>query len=80
MKRFYAKKLTKNYCIEFDFFRSFISLSWFPILNYTIDLRLKGDHKGFYWSFYLLGFKIFELNIYNKNHEEYRVYDPVLDY
>ena len=80
MRRFFVYYITKNYCIELDFFKSFISLGWFAILNYTMDIRLKGSHKGFYWSFYLLGFKIFEINIYNKNHDQDRVYHPIIDY
>jgi len=32
-------------------------------------------------SFYFIGFKIFELNIYNKHHDEpYFHHDPILDY
>ena len=75
------KQITKNFFIELDFFKSFISLSWFPIINHSLDLRLKGDHKGLYWSFYLIGFKIFEINLYDKNHDSDNVkYDPILDY
>lgn len=79
MRRFYVKKITKNTYIEIDFLKSFASLNWFPILNHSLDVKLKGDHKGFYWSFYLIGFKIFEINIYDKRHETIH-YNPVLDY
>jgi len=80
MRRFFVFKITKNYIIELDFLKSFMSLNWFPMINYTMDAKFKGSHKGFYWTFYLLGFKIFEINIYNRNHEEDRVYDPIIDY
>jgi len=80
MRRFYVKKITKNLCLEIDLFKSFLSLSWLPILNHSLDLKLKGDHKGLYWSFYFVGFKIFEINIYDKRHEITAKYDPVLDY
>lgn len=81
MRRFLVKQLTNNFFIELDFFRSFYSLNWFPIFNHSLDLRLKGSHKGLYWSMYLLGFKIFEINLYDKRHDEnYIKHDPVLDY
>jgi len=81
MRRFFAKKLSKNYYLEFDCLRSFISLNWFPICNLSFECRFKGSHKGLYTSFYFIGFKIFELNIYNKHHDEpYFHHDPILDY
>tara|TARA_B100002019_G_C20766669_1_gene355608 strand:- start:209 stop:448 length:240 start_codon:yes stop_codon:yes gene_type:complete len=79
MKRFFVLKLTKNWHIEIDLFKSFFSLQWIPVLSHTLDMRLKGSHKGVYWSLYVVGFKIFEFNIYNVKHEE-RVYDPIIDY
>jgi len=81
MKRFYVFHINKNWCIELDLFKSFVSLNWFPIFNHTMDVKLKGSHKGWYWSFYLIGFKIFEINFYNKNHEEYNdQHTPILDF
>jgi hypothetical protein len=78
-KRFYFIKLTKNFSIELDFLKNFASLNWFPILNHNFDVKLKGSHKGIYWSFFLIGFKIFEINIYDNRHDEIK-YDPIIDY
>ena len=81
MKRFYVKKITKNFFLEIDLFKSFVSLNWLPLFNHSFDLKLKGSHRGIYWSLYLLGFKIFEINIYDKRHQSPDVkYDPTIDY
>jgi len=78
-KRFYCIKVTKNLTIEIDFLKNFASMNWFPICNHSFDVKLKGSHKGVYWSLYLLGFKIFELNIYDNRHDEIK-FDPIIDY
>jgi len=81
MKRFYVKQITKNFFLEIDLFKSFVSLNWLPLFNHCFDLKLKGSHRGIYWSLYLLGFKIFEINIYDKRHQSPDVkYDPIIDY
>lgn len=64
MKRFFVFHPTKNYTIEIEFLQIIISLDWFPIFNHTLDFRFRGSNKNFDWSLFVLGVKIFEIDIY----------------
>lgn len=79
MKRFFCKKISKEWYIEVDILKYFGSLGWFPIITHNLDIKAKGSHKGLYWILFLIGFKIFELNIYSNKHDDIK-YDPIIDY
>tara|TARA_B100000424_G_scaffold267829_1_gene261445 strand:+ start:890 stop:1099 length:210 start_codon:yes stop_codon:yes gene_type:complete len=64
MKKFFVLHPTKNITIEIEFFKFVASMDWIPIFNHTLDLRFKGSHKSFYWALFVLGIKIFEIDIF----------------
>ena len=71
LKLFFVEKLSENWAWEIEFLKWMGSWGNFPVYENSIFIRFKGDHRGIYWSYYILGFKIIELNVYDVRHEEY---------
>lgn len=70
LKLFFVEKLSENWAWEIEFLKWTGSWGNFLVYENSISLRLKGDHRGIYWSYHILGFKIIELNVYDTRHEE----------
>lgn len=79
MKKFFVRQLTENWFIEIEYFKSVWSFHWLPIFDHSLNIKAKGSHRGLYWNLYILGIKIFEINIYDNRHEE-STKKPTLDF
>ena len=64
-----AKKITNNIVLELEVFKWMANLAWFVFYERSLSFKFKGDHKGLYWSWWILGLKLVELNIYSTNHD-----------
>jgi len=69
-KLFFADKFSENWAYELEFLQWMGSMSNFVLFENSIYLRLKGDHRGFFWSYHVLGMKLIELNIYDVRHDD----------
>ena len=70
IKTYFTAKLTDNWAFEIDVLKWFGSPGWFPIYENSLSAKIKGSHRGFYWSFYIIGLKLIELNVYDTRHED----------
>lgn len=70
LKLFFADKFSEHWAYEIDFFQWMGSMSNFVLFENSIQLRLKGDHRGFFWSLHLIGCKLIEFNVYDTRHDE----------
>ncbi|MEK9694108.1 MAG: hypothetical protein VW270_00010 [Candidatus Poseidoniales archaeon] len=70
IKLFYAKKLTDNWAFEVEVLKWSGSPGWFPIYENNLSAKIRGSHRGFYWSYYILGLKIIEFNLYDTRHDD----------
>jgi len=64
-----AKKLTEKIILELELFKWMANLSWFVFYEWSLSFKFKGDHKGVYWSWWILGLKLIEFNIYSTAHD-----------
>ena len=63
-------KVYKNWHLELDLLKWAGSLAWVALYEFSLSVKLKGNHKGIYWHLQLCGFKIYEINIYIQNDNE----------
>lgn len=70
IKLFYTKQITENWAFEIELLKWFGSPGWFPIYENSLSAKIKGSHRGFYWTFYIIGLKVIELNVYDSRHDD----------
>lgn len=64
-----AKTIREPWCFELEVFKWMANLNWFVFYEWSMSVKFKGDHKGFYWSWWILGFKLIEFNLYSNKHD-----------
>ncbi len=77
-----SKKISKNYAFEFSAFHKIRKFKdGVTVCNSSINLDLyNADHNPqLQIILVLINFKIFEINIYNVNHEEEKAWDRISD-
>ena len=70
IKLFYTKQITENWTFDIELLKWFGSPGWFPIYENSFSAKIKGSHRGFYWTFYIIGLKVIELNVYDSRHDD----------
>lgn len=65
---FFFKKFTKNWVVEFKALENRVSIYNFLVYEHSLTISFKGDHRGLFWTLFILGFEIFELNVYDRRH------------
>lgn len=71
----FSRRLSKNYAVDFSCFHFIRKMKdGISFLDFKINLDLfKGDHNPkFEISLYVLNFKFFQFEIYNRNHEVWK--------
>lgn len=66
----WADKIKDPWCYELELFKWMASKAWFVVYEWSLSIKLKGDHKGLYWSWWILGLKLIEFNFYSNKHNE----------
>jgi hypothetical protein len=70
MSRLTIHKVFKNWHLELDLLKWEGSLAWMTLYEFSLSVKLKGNHKGIYWHLQICGFKVYEINIYSQLHDE----------
>ena len=75
IKLYFKQKLTENWSYEIEFMKWTGFWKNFTIFENSVYCIPKGDYRGLYWSYYILGFKVIELNVFDHSIETKLRYD-----